>query len=77
MTVYALKQLLEDMDDDAEIRYAHQPSWAFEYAIDDCVSVDPCDDDPDADDDASPVVYLVEGNQLGYLPGHAAAEIGW
>ncbi len=29
-----LLNLLEDVDDDAEVRLMHQPSWPFEYSID-------------------------------------------
>lgn len=85
MTVYELKQLLDDLDDDAEVRLAHQPSWPFEYSLADVVAIDRDDDEAepthraieDDEDECATVVYLVEGDQLGYLPGHAAAEIGW
>jgi basic membrane lipoprotein Med (substrate-binding protein (PBP1-ABC) superfamily) len=84
MTVYELKRLLEDFDDDAEVRLAHQPSWPFEYSLADVIAIDPDDEAElahqaidDDEDECATVVYLVEGDQLGYLPGHAAAEIGW
>lgn len=35
MTVGILKEMLEGLDDDTEIRVAHQPSWPFEYSIQD------------------------------------------
>jgi hypothetical protein len=33
MTVRQLKELLEEFDDDAEVRIMSQPSWPFEYTI--------------------------------------------
>lgn len=77
--------MLEGMDQEAVVLFASQPSWAFEYSIRDVVEVYPPNEDEDDEDaelsnpgdDPSPVVYLVEGVQLGYLPGHVASEIGW
>jgi len=40
MTVRDLISILEDFEPDAEIRYASQPSWPFEYSIADVVGVD-------------------------------------
>lgn len=70
MTVADLMYELSQMEPEAEIRFASQPSWPFEYSIDSMVVVE--------DDDAVyPTVYLVEGSQLGYLPGYVKDEIGW
>lgn len=82
MTVRELKDLLEDFEDECEVRFASQPGWAFEYEIDDAVSPDAREVDDDgepaeAGDEAVPVVYLVEGRQIGYLPGFVADSIGW
>ena len=78
MTVAELIRLLEDCDRDAEVRFASQPSWPFEYSIEDAIEHWP---EPEGDvediDDEMPVVYLVEGRQLGYLPGDVKNEIGW
>ena len=68
MTVSELISRLEDMDPDAEVRWAAQPSWAFEYSIDALETVEI---------EGESVVYLSEGEQLGYLPGRAAVAIGW
>lgn len=86
MTVSELKQLLEDCDDDAEVRLAHQPSWPFEYS---CRNVadgnellrDYADglDPEEAEEQAATlsqgtdtnVVYIFEGAQIGYLPSYA------
>ena len=34
MLVRELIEMLEDCDEHAEVRLAHQPSWPFEYSID-------------------------------------------
>lgn len=75
-----LEESAETLGDDTEVRFASQPSWPFEYSISTLVST--ADDDPDEDDDepgesAEPVVYLAEGRQLGYLPGHVSRLLGW
>ena len=79
MTVRELINLLEDFDENAEVRIAHQPRWPFEYSIGDVVACDGGDEDEDEPNasDAPQVVYLGEGDQLGYLPGRAARELGW
>ncbi|MGF6981403.1 hypothetical protein QFZ99_000879 [Paraburkholderia atlantica] len=84
MKVAQLLELLEGLPEDAEVRIAQQPNWPFEYAIADAVLVGPDGHppgyEPDEEQDEIPdenVVYLVEGRQLGYLPGIAAREIGW
>lgn len=69
MTVQELKDTLEGMDADAEVRLAMQPQWAFEYSINDIVVVE--------DKDGNNIAYLSEGRQLGYLPGNVAEELGW
>jgi hypothetical protein len=72
MTVEQLLEELEGCDPDAEVRIAQQPAWPFEYALDTAQAVVTVDLD-----DGQPVVYLVEGQQLGYLPGQAADQLGW
>lgn len=69
MTVQDLIEELNYLNPDAEIRFASQPSWPFEYSIDSAVYTE--------DEDGFPTVYLVEGSQLGYLPGYVKDEIGW
>ena len=73
LTVRQLIDELEDCDPEAEVRLATQPSWPFEWSLSSrepgpAVQVDLED---------QPVVYLVEGEQLGYLPGSIAEELGW
>lgn len=63
---YFLEENLENgkIDNETEIRYAHQPNWPFEYSIDNIVISDG-------------TVYLGEDQQEGYLPNQAAIELGW
>lgn len=120
MNVRDLKSIIEDLDDDVEVRIASQPQWAFEYdceaAVTDpagCLSVvrDERDDDgvawwivdesEDPGDDEywvegpfeesmaasqalelksknhTPIVYIAEGTQLGYLPREARRAVSW
>lgn len=73
MTKAELIDILEEIDDEDEVRLMTQPSWPFEYAIRDGYVID-CDDPAEGDSDefspASPrserILYLTEGKQLGY-----------
>jgi len=64
MTAEELIEFLQDFDPETEVRIAHQPNYPFEYAIDDIVIVDG-------------IIYIGEGDQLGYLPGTVADELNW
>jgi len=64
MTVGELRELLEGVDDDVEVRLAVQPSWPFEHRVTSDVTV--------RDD----VVYLADAGQIGYLP-EGVAEEAW
>jgi hypothetical protein len=64
MTVEELIEELEQLDPEAEVRWASQPSWPFEY---DCAGVQ----------EVEGKVWLIEGKQLGYLPGEVKDSIGW
>ena len=75
MLVSELIEMLEDIASshpgtDPEVRLAMQPRWAFEYSIH---SVTPVSLEEGLE--ATVVVYLSEGNQLGYLPGAAADRV--
>jgi hypothetical protein len=74
MTVGELKDLLEGLDDDIEVRLAMQPAWPFEYSIDDSCLIEKEDEDNQREET---ILYLVEGDQLGYLPGDVCDELGW
>lgn len=70
MTVDKLIQILADYRDefggDTEVRLVSQPAWPFEYSIHGLTKgqeINERDGDA-ANDDA--VIYIVEGNQLGY-----------
>jgi len=100
MNVYELKRLLEDFDDDAEVRLASQPSWPLEYHVNDVIWIDKSgngtlrarsswvtkrpyngeesEEEVEENEDFDPgVIYLVEGEQIGYLPEVVKDELGW
>ena len=100
MNVYELKRLLEDFDDDAEVRLASQPSWPLEYHVSDVIWIDKSangtlrarsswvtklpyngeesEEEVEENEDFDPgVIYLVEGEQIGYLPEVVKDELGW
>ena len=64
MTNEELIQELQYLDPEAEVRIAQQPSWPFEYDVNGVVEI-------------GGKVWLVEGDQLGYLPGQVKDAIGW
>jgi len=72
MTIGELKEVLQGLDDDMDVRLAMQPSWPFEYTLGDPAVVG----DPENEDGQS-VLYLTEGRQIGYLPKRACDELGW
>ena len=61
-------------DNDVEVRTAQQPKWAFEYTIDQAVTVE-VEDEYTAE--KKKIVFLGEGSQLGYLNANASRELGW
>ena len=67
-----LKELEETYGPGIEVRLAHQSSWPLEYRIAGVVDADPEDFDPTDHRPDEPVIYLVEGDQIGY----AAKAIG-
>lgn len=84
MQAQDLIALLSELEPDTEIRFASQPSWPFENSIKGLWAPDPyASEDEDGeevcnvDEDGDPmhpshkVAYLVEGKQIGYLPGYA------
>ena len=82
------QELIEELEyaisinggEDVEVRSAQQPKWAFEYTIDEAVTVKVEDDEgfaPCNEEKKPIVVYLSEGSQLGYLPECAGRELGW
>ena len=75
------KELIEELEyaisvnggDDVEVRTAQQPQWAFEYTIDQAVTIEVENDE----EKKEKIVYLGEGSQLAYLNEDAARELGW
>jgi len=76
------KELIEELEyaisinggNDVEVRTAQQPSWPFEYTIDQAITVEV---DDEYADEKNKIVYLGEGSQLGYLNELASSEMGW
>ncbi|WP_250865570.1 hypothetical protein [Caballeronia sp. INSB1] len=68
MTVGELLDLLEGVSPDTEIRLAHQPRYPFEYTIGEVAEVETRD---------GTVIYIGEGEQLGYPSGKGSCELGW
>ena len=92
MTVGEMKRLLETLDDDLEVRLAHQPSWPLQYTVADVVEAPAFDEDEIEDEivetadavktpeDAPRFAYVIEGSQVyddPYLPYSVRAAIGW
>ena len=70
MTVGDLIEMLSEYDDGAEVRIAHQPTWALEYSVSHAMSATEEED----------VVYIAEGSQLGYLSIDITTDLisqGW
>ena len=75
MTIDELIQRLEDYRDeiggDAEVRLMTQQNWPFENTIfglasGEEINADPDEDEDDDDVEADQVLYICEGQQLGY-----------
>jgi hypothetical protein len=67
-----LEDLADEHGTDTEVRLAFQPTWPFEHSIGGIEAVTLREDGG-----KTPVVYIGEGRQLGYLPGAAAVALGW
>lgn len=79
-----LQEIAEELDEkagDTDIRIAEQPSWPFENRIFDAHLFNPEDAEGEEEEDESakgdPVVYIVDGGQIGYLPSAVRREISW
>tara|TARA_B100001250_G_scaffold372240_1_gene357584 strand:+ start:49 stop:288 length:240 start_codon:yes stop_codon:yes gene_type:complete len=79
MTVGELIQELKYMDEGATVRFASQPGWPFEYSIYGVIQVTVNKPGEYTNDGykQEDVVYLEEGQQIGYLPKEAKEELGW
>ena len=77
MTVEELIEELRLFDQEAEVRFASQPSWPFEYSISGVVQAQVIKMTHKGHGTEQDVVYLEEGKQIGYLPTEAKEELGW
>lgn len=84
MKVSQLQELLSDLEPDLEVRIGSQSRWPFEYEIRDVLCVERKSDSDEfveseskGKSESKPTVYIVEGDQIGYLPGYVTEAIGW
>lgn len=81
MKVSELIHLLEDVDQDATVLLAHQPSWPLQFTVAGVYdpATDGAPDDDDDEDHPTDRVYIVEGshprNDSPYAPRAAWAEM--
>lgn len=68
MTVRDILNRLDALDPETEVRFAFQPNWPLEYSIDDIVGVNI---------DGQEVVYLGQGEQIGYLQEEVVKALSW
>jgi hypothetical protein len=64
-----LVEYQESLGEDVEVRLMTQPNWPFECSVGGVVSAEEVNSAGDGDDDdveSEAVVYLLEGQQLGY-----------
>ena len=68
MTVRDILNRLDGLDPETEVRFAFQPNYPLEYSIDDIVEVNIKDEQ---------VVYLGQGEQIGYLQEEVVDALSW
>jgi hypothetical protein len=66
MKVKELIELLQEQDEDAEVRLAHQPRYPMEYSVKGIASSLDLEACVEPADEANQIVFLVEGDWLGY-----------
>lgn len=84
LTLIELKEMVdefvemfgEEKAEQVEVRFAGQPNWPFEYSLESYFGETGNEVDLE-DDEKGEVLYLVEGRQLGYLPGAVKDHLGW
>ncbi|APU15281.1 MULTISPECIES: hypothetical protein [Actinoalloteichus] len=76
LTVGMLIDQLTAFDPEASVRLAFQPAWPLEYDVERVTGshTPPGDDDLD---DAPGVVWIGQGDHIGYLPETATDAMGW
>ena len=68
MTVRDILNALDGLDPETEVRFAFQPNYPLEYSIDDIVEVNI---------DGEEIVYLGQGEQIGYLQEEVVDALSW
>ncbi len=64
-----LERMAEQHDaDEVEVRLAQQPSWPLEYKVGRVIL---------HADNKGVVLYVAEGEQMGYLSGDVSKMLGW
>ena len=80
MNVQELIDQLQDMDPDAEVRLATQPSYPLQAKVSTVAEVFLDSDADEGIEEPRTAVYLSEGGEPEdgpYLNAEAAAELGW
>ena len=76
--ISAAEQAQEEFGD-IEVRLAHQPNWPMELSVGGALAVEDEEGaefgDPSQEHD--PVFYIMEQEQVGYLPDHVKEVAGW
>jgi hypothetical protein len=68
MTVRDILNRLDGLDPETEVRFAFQPNYPLEYSIDDIVEVNI---------DGEEIIYLGQGEQIGYLQEEVVDALSW
>jgi len=68
MNVGELKELIEEVGDDLEVRIIIQPNYPLEYGVSDVKFYEHKIDKNMIEQDTNPVLYILEGDQIGYAP---------
>lgn len=84
MNIGELKEMLEGVDDNVEVRIATQPNYPLEFGVSSADLYEAeCDEDDDSTEveineaKADPIFYIAEGNSEGYLASSVARSLGW
>lgn len=85
--IQQLQNIADEVSDPdrVEVRLAEQPSWPFEYGVEEVILVNEyvyrnyADEDDCCEHDFAnnPVVYIAQGGQIGYLPGAVSNALCW
>ena len=68
MTVRDILNALDGLDPETEVRFAFQPNYPLEYSIDGIVEVNI---------DGEEIIYLGQGEQIGYLQEEVVHALSW